>query len=98
MKWGVVTNKMTRFTSLIAPAVPCLGCRRHCQWGQHTLQPHPAPLFAAAEQLGLEPHECIYVGMTSDIQAGQSCRNGHRLPMYGYLGTDDAGRLGELMP
>lgn len=36
MKWGVVTNKMTRFTSLIAQRVALFG-DAGAMWGQHTL-------------------------------------------------------------
>jgi len=40
MKWGVVTNKMTRFplrNQRREAGSPFWGCGRHCQWGQHTL-------------------------------------------------------------
>ncbi|HRN65461.1 MAG TPA: HAD-IA family hydrolase [Alicycliphilus sp.] len=90
MKWGVVTNKMTRFTSLIAQRVALFGDAGAIVSGDSTpySKPHPAPLFAAAEQLGLEPHECIYVGDDErDIQAGRAAGMGTVAAMYGYLGT-----------
>ena len=90
MKWGVVTNKMTRFTSLIAQRVALFGDAGALVSGDSTpySKPHPAPLFAAAEQLGLEPHECIYVGDDErDIQAGRAAGMGTVAAMYGYLGT-----------
>ena len=90
MKWGVVTNKMTRFTSLIAQRVALFGDAGAIVSGDSTpySKPHPAPLFAAAEQLGVEPHECIYVGDDErDIQAGRAAGMGTVAAMYGYLGT-----------
>ncbi|TXH33227.1 MAG: HAD family hydrolase [Burkholderiaceae bacterium] len=90
MKWGVVTNKMTRFTSLIAQRVALFGDAGAIVSGDSTpySKPHPAPLFAAAQQLGLEPHECIYVGDDErDIQAGRAAGMGTVAAMYGYLGT-----------
>ena len=90
MKWGVVTNKMTRFTSLIAQRIALFGDAGAIVSGDSTpySKPHPAPLFAAAEQLGLEPHECIYVGDDErDIQAGRAAGMGTVAAMYGYLGT-----------
>ena len=90
MKWGVVTNKMTRFTSLIAQRVALFGAAGAIVSGDSTpySKPHPAPLFAAAQQLGLEPHECIYVGDDErDIQAGRAAGMGTVAAMYGYLGT-----------
>lgn len=90
MKWGVVTNKMTRFTSLIAQRVALFGDAGAIVSGDSTpySKPHPAPLFTAAEQLGLEPHECIYVGDDErDIQAGRAAGMGTVAAMYGYLGT-----------
>lgn len=90
MKWGVVTNKMTRFTSLIAQRVALFGDAGAIVSGDSTpySKPHPAPLFAAAEQLELEPHECIYVGDDErDIQAGRAAGMGTVAAMYGYLGT-----------
>ena len=90
MKWGVVTNKMTRFTSLIAQRVALFGDAGAIVSGDSTpySKPHPAPLFAAAQQLGLEPHECIYVGDDERaIQAGRAAGMGAVAAMYGYLGT-----------
>ena len=55
-RWGIVTNKATRFTErLVARA---RGSSRACVvCGDTTphLKPHPGPLLLAAEQLGLAP-------------------------------------------
>ena len=90
LKWGVVTNKMTRFTSLIAQRVALFGGAGTIVSGDSTpySKPHPAPLLAAAERLGLEPRECIYVGDDErDIQAGRAAGMGTVAAMYGYLGV-----------
>jgi len=90
LRWGVVTNKMTRFTSLIARRVTLFGGAGAIISGDSTpySKPHPAPLLAAAEQLGLAPRECIYVGDDErDIQAGRAAGMGTVAAMYGYLGA-----------
>lgn len=90
LRWGVVTNKMTRFTSLIAQRVTLFGSAGAIVSGDSTpyAKPHPAPLLAAAERLGLEPHDCIYVGDDErDIQAGRAAGMGTVAAMYGYLGA-----------
>lgn len=90
LKWGVVTNKITRFTSLIAQRVALFEGAGAIVSGDSTpyAKPHPAPLLAAAERLGLEAHECIYVGDDErDIQAGRAAGMGTVAAMYGYLGA-----------
>jgi N-acetyl-D-muramate 6-phosphate phosphatase len=73
IKWGIVTNKATRFTDRIVAKLnlkpACVAC------GDTTphLKPHPAPLLHAAEQLGLAPKVCIYLGDDlRDIQAARA--------------------------
>ena len=62
IRWGVVTNKSTRFTEIILDALKlkpdCVAC------GDTTphLKPHPASLLHAIGQLGLAPRECCYLG------------------------------------
>jgi phosphoglycolate phosphatase len=62
VRWGIVTNKATRFTEAICVALKlkpdCLAC------GDTTphLKPHPASLLHAAEQLNLPPASCCYLG------------------------------------
>lgn len=90
LRWGVVTNKMARFTSLIAQRVALFQGAGAIVSGDTTpyMKPHPAPLLAAAEQLGLAPQECIYVGDDErDIRAGRAAGMGTVAAMYGYLGA-----------
>ncbi|MGH8734808.1 MAG: HAD family hydrolase [Burkholderiales bacterium] len=62
IRWGVVTNKSTRFTEAILLALKlkpdCVAC------GDTTphLKPHPASLLHAADQLKLPPASCCYLG------------------------------------
>jgi 2-phosphoglycolate phosphatase len=62
IRWGVVTNKATRFTEQILLSLRlkpyCVAC------GDTTahLKPHPASLLHAAEQLNLPPASCYYLG------------------------------------
>lgn len=90
LKWGVVTNKVERFTSLIAQRVALFANAGAIVSGDTTAysKPHPEPLWEAARRLGLEPHECIYVGDDErDIQAGQAAGMKTVVAMYGYLGS-----------
>jgi phosphoglycolate phosphatase len=62
VRWGIVTNKATRFTQRIVSQLKlepdCVAC------GDTTphLKPHPASLLHAAEQLKLAPANCYYLG------------------------------------
>lgn len=90
LKWGVVTNKVTRFTSLIARRVALFDSAGAIVSGDSTpySKPHPAPLLEAASQLGLAAHECIYVGDDArDIAAGRAAGMGTVAALYGYLGS-----------
>ena len=62
IRWGIVTNKATRFTEAIVSALQlkpdCVAC------GDTTphLKPHPGSLLHAAAQLNLPPAACSYLG------------------------------------
>jgi N-acetyl-D-muramate 6-phosphate phosphatase len=62
IRWGLVTNKATRFTDRIIAALQlkpdCVVC------GDSTphLKPHPAPLLLAAERLQIAPGACFFLG------------------------------------
>ena len=73
IRWGVVTNKATRFTETILSSLQlkpdCVAC------GDTTphLKPHPASLLHAAGQLGLAPAACCYLGDDlRDMKAAQA--------------------------
>jgi phosphoglycolate phosphatase len=88
LQWGIVTNKAERF------AVPLIELLRYqtrcaCLVGGDTtphLKPHPAPLHAAAERLGVAPETCVYVGDDRrDIDAGRAAGMRTIAVRYGYL-------------
>lgn len=96
LAWGVVTNKMQRFTDPLTRAMPLFASARAIVSGDTTphAKPHPEPLFEAARRLGLPPQRCLYVGDDErDIVAGHAAGMATVAATYGYLGqkTDVAG-------
>ena len=83
--WGIVTNKARRFTERI---LPVLGLKPRCLvCGDSTphIKPHPAPLLAAAAELGLAPTDCYYVGDDlRDMQAARAAGMRAVAVEYGY--------------
>jgi len=90
MHWGVVTNKTTRFTSLITARMTWLATAGVFISGDSTAhaKPHPAPLLEAAARLKIAPQHCIYVGDDErDIIAGRAAGMQTVAALYGYLGV-----------
>ena len=92
LRWGIVTNKATRFTEAIVAALKlapdCVTC------GDTTphLKPHPAPMLHAAEQLGLPPAQCCYLG--DDLRDMKAARAAGMRPIavdWGYHHPDSGG-------
>ena len=92
IRWGIVTNKATRFTDAIVAALKlapdCVTC------GDTTphLKPHPASLLHAAEQLGLPPSDCCYLG--DDLRDMKAARAAGMRPIaveWGYHHPDNGG-------
>lgn len=75
LRWGIVTNKSTKLTRVLAKAL-ALDARAACVvCGDTTphLKPHPASLLRAAQELALAPQDCIYLGDDlRDIQAAKA--------------------------
>lgn len=88
VKWGIVTNKAERFAR---PLIALLGygARAACVIGGDTtgkLKPHPEPLFAACQVLGVPPGDCVYVGDDErDVVAGRAAGMKTVAVEYGYL-------------
>lgn len=88
LRWGIVTNKATRFTQPLIAQIgltdaDCVIC------GDTTphAKPHPAPLREAAKRLNLPPQECWYVGDDiRDIQAGRAAGMKTIAVTWGYSG------------
>lgn len=90
LKWGVVTNKSTRFTLPLTQAMPLFETAYVIVSGDTTphSKPHPAPLLEAARQLEMAPHRCMYVGDDErDIVAGRAAGMPTVAAAYGYLGA-----------
>ncbi len=89
--WGVVTNKVARFT---VPLIERLGLadRAACVISgdstPHT-KPHPAPVLHAIAQAGKKAGASMYVGDDlRDVQAGRAAGTATVIAAYGYLGSD----------
>ena len=89
LSWGVVTNKMARFTDPLTRAMPLFASASAIVSGDTTphAKPHPAPLLEAAARLNLAPEQCLYVGDDErDILAGKAAGMLTVAASYGYLG------------
>jgi 2-phosphoglycolate phosphatase len=89
LPWGVVTNKMARFTDPLTQAMPLFASAAAIVSGDTTPhpKPHPEPMFEAARRLGLPPELCLYVGDDErDIVAGRAAGMRTVAANYGYLG------------
>jgi N-acetyl-D-muramate 6-phosphate phosphatase len=93
MRWGIVTNKVMRFTH---PVVAGLGLQTRAAaliGGDSTAhaKPHPEPLLEAARRIGVEPGRCVYVGDDlRDVQAGRAAGMVTLAAGWGYLGQGEA--------
>jgi N-acetyl-D-muramate 6-phosphate phosphatase len=92
LRWGIVTNKASRFTlpllerlALSTRAVAVI-----CGDTTANAKPHPEPLIAAAVALQIDPADCVYVGDAErDIIGGRAAGMKTLIARYGYLGADD---------
>lgn len=94
LKWGVVTNKMERFTLPLIGLMPWLASANAVVCGDTTAhaKPHPEPLFEACRRLEIAPHHAIYVGDDQrDIIAGKAAGMVTIAACYGYLGEGHDG-------
>lgn len=91
LKWGVVTNKSSRFTLPLTRKMPLFETAGAIVSGDTTpyAKPHPGPLLEAASLIGLAPASCVYVGDDArDIAAGLAAGMGTVAAAYGYLGNN----------
>lgn len=92
LKWGVVTNKPSRFTVPLMQAlgltqrVACIVSGDDCP----RPKPHPDTLLLASQLAGVAPEQCVYVGDAErDMQAARAAGMQAIVAMYGYLDTHD---------
>jgi len=89
MLWGIVTNKIRRFTD---PLVQALGlhARAACVVSGDTTaftKPHPEPLRFAMRACGVDADAAAYVGDDRrDIESGRAAGVRTVVASYGYLG------------
>lgn len=94
--YGIVTNKPTQFTQALLPHFPLLAACQSVVCGDtlSVAKPNPEPVLHGAAQLGVEPHECWYVGDAErDIQAGRAAGMFTVLANYGYISATDTPHL-----
>ncbi|MFA0923710.1 phosphoglycolate phosphatase [Xanthomonas fragariae] len=90
--WGIVTNKPEYLARLILRQ---LGWEQRCTVliGGDTLpecKPHPLPLLAAAQRIGVAPGHCVYVGDDErDILAARAAAMPSVAVLWGYRLYDD---------
>lgn len=91
LPWGIVTNKPQRFT---IPLMQALGYaeRAACLISGDTCthsKPHPEPMLAACEIIGVPPAQCLYLGDdVRDMQAANAAGMRGIIANYGYVGSD----------
>lgn len=89
VRWGVVTNKIARYT---LPLVEQLGLARRvaCVVSGDTTahaKPHPAPLLHALAECAVAPRGAVYVGDDRrDVESGRAAGLATVVAAYGYLG------------
>jgi phosphoglycolate phosphatase len=88
-KWGIVTNKLARFTLPLVQALQ-LSERAACVVSGDTTpfsKPNPAPLLHALTAASVEAAAAMYVGDDQrDIDAGRAAGMRTVVASYGYLG------------
>jgi 2-phosphoglycolate phosphatase len=97
LRWGVVTNKMARFTDPLTRAMPLFASAAVVISGDTTphAKPHPAPLLEAAARINIAPELCLYVGDDErDVVAGRAAGMRTVAATYGYLGQTDVSEWG----
>lgn len=86
--WGVVTNKPAFLTLPLMKALGLAVRAKTIVSGDTTehRKPHPQPMFLAAEQLGVAPNECLYLGDAArDIEAGKNAGMTTVTALFGYI-------------
>jgi len=90
MRWGIVTNKLTRYAEPIVAWLDLPDCATLvCGDTVEHAKPHPLPLQHAANEAGFEAHQCFYIGDDlRDIQAAKAAGMPSIAAAYGYCGVE----------
>jgi phosphoglycolate phosphatase len=92
LRWGIVTNKATRFTKPVVAALKLDARAGAVVSGDTTphAKPHPEPLLHAARSLDVPPAKCVYVGDDlRDVLAGNAAGMSTLVARWGYLGNEE---------
>ncbi|CUS48922.1 MAG: phosphoglycolate phosphatase Gph [Idiomarinaceae bacterium HL-53] len=93
---GIVTNKPHKYTQAVLAGFPILLNMRAIVSGDTlpVAKPDPAPILLAAEQLGVAPEHCLYLGDAQrDIEAGKRAQMRTVLVNWGYFSEDEKPEL-----
>jgi len=91
IKWGIVTNKHTRFAIPLLAALGLTPRAATIVCGDTTAKakPAPDPLLHAARETGVTPAECVYLGDDErDIIAAKAAGIPAIAVRWGYIGSD----------
>ena len=90
--WGIVTNRLNRFTHDLLKTLQ-LDKRAACVVCGDDLpkhKPHPDTILLACNQLRQHPEKCVYIGDNSvDVIASKSAGTKSLVALYGYLQEND---------
>ncbi|MFH4415514.1 MAG: HAD-IA family hydrolase [Neisseriaceae bacterium] len=92
LRWGIVTNKVQRFTGPLVAHLNFEPPPEIVVSGDTLIEckPSPKPLLFACEQLKIAPQTCLYVGdARRDIEAGRTASMLTAVAAWGYLTTED---------
>jgi len=91
INWGIVTNKPGWLTDPLMRSLGLTDQACSIVSGDTLAQrkPDPAPLIHAAQQCGVAPEACLYIGDAErDIVAGKRANMRTMVALYGYIETD----------
>ena len=86
--WGIVTNKPAGLTARLLESISFPSAPLSVISGDTLAvrKPNPEPMFLAAEQCGVAPSECLYLGdHPRDIEAGINAGMKTGAALFGYL-------------
>ena len=92
LAWGIVTNKPGWLTEPLLVEVNLRARTRALVSGDTfpERKPHPRGLLHAAQVMGVDPADCVYVGDAErDAQAAQAAGMYSLIAGFGYIGDDD---------
>ena len=90
--WGIVTNKPRWLTDPLLDKIAFAHEPACIVSGDSTARakPHPEPLLSAAEQVGVAPQSCLYIGdAVRDVEAARNAQMLVIVARYGYIGVDE---------